>query len=154
MIEIYSNRFNAIVAAPAVCSISQGVSRHKDFVHLLVTGCASQRVKVGDIVAVTVGAGELLTIAEPPVRVERIARLLMRKIAGLHIRQASVRTVVIGMAGAASDELVFQHHAVQSGRVGQLGGNLRMADLATVAKGLGIPGGGVALGTVVTDFGM
>ena len=40
MVEIFPNCFNAIVAALAVCSISEGMGRHVDFIHLLVAGIA------------------------------------------------------------------------------------------------------------------
>lgn len=54
VIEIFPDGFDAIVAAPAICSVSLAVGGHENLIDLLVTGGAGRRVKPGNIIAMTI----------------------------------------------------------------------------------------------------
>lgn len=112
VIKSLSDAFDAIVTIPAGSSVSQGMSRHVAFIHLCMTGTASGRIEAGDVFAMTVLADENLPVAAAFVRVERITRAVMRKIARLHIRQSGVGAAMVDVAGAAGDILILDHHAM------------------------------------------
>jgi len=65
VVKVLADGFNSIMAAPAICSVILGVFLHENGIHLLVAAGAERDIKFGDIVAMTVRAGELLTITSP-----------------------------------------------------------------------------------------
>lgn len=87
-------------------------------------------------------------------RVKQIPRSAVREVARLHIRQRSRGAAVFRVTGAASDGLALHHLAMRGGGIVQLDSNIRMTDLAAVAKRRGFPGGGVAFGAIAADFGV
>ena len=85
---------------------------------------------------------------------QRVTGGIVRKIARGHIRQSAIRTLMIAMAGAASQRAVFQHHAMRGGWIGQLRGYIRMAAHAAVTLRVSIPKSWVTACTIIANFSM
>ncbi len=141
VIELFSEPVDPIVASQAGRAKRQEMRLGKDRVHLAVAGITRVRCEGGDVLVVTVRAGERLLPDREPVSVQGKSQQLMREFPTLQGSKRGIGTTMFGMAIAALQFwILLVHRSMQRDHTPHLACNLPVAVHTQISHRDGIPG--------------
>ena len=153
LVKISAEAVQAIVAFKACRSIRQAVSRHKGHIDLAVAGITGGWIESGNVIRVTILAGEWNLRRGELVTGQGKPDHLVRKGRVVQLGQAGIRAAMLGVAmTAAKLRIVVQQGPVHRGDIPHLDRDISMAGRAPVRHDLPVPGRGMAGRAISTDL--